>query len=502
MTQPASGSGQSPLGPLSVGTKLAFGVGQMSEAIKNAAFNTFILFYYNQVLGLSGTYTGLALGIAVICDAITDPVAGSLSDKLKSRWGRRHPFIFASAFPLGITFVLLFVPPSGLSQLGLFTWLVVFAVLVRTAMTAYHIPHLALGAEMAHDYNDRSSVFAYSTTLAYVGAIATIFCAYTFFFPSNPEYENGLLNPAGYPRFAFFFGFVMIVAIMICVWGTRKQIPYLPVPLQNPPPFSPMNLVREVISVFKNRSFLAIFLGLFMGTLVLSIEGVFSAYMAVHFWGFETDQIRFLPLGAAVGLPVSFVLTPLFTRWFDKRNAIIIAAAIAITNANIPVVLRLLDLSWFPTNGSLPLMMVLISAGFLGGAIGPIIFTTINSIFADICDEFELDTGRRLEGVIFSARAFALKATGGLGTMIGGIVLDLIEFPANAVPGQVDPDVIWRLGVAQGPATSVFTLLSLLLYFQYKLDRKRHAEIAAQLAERHAAAAHVLPWTRSSPEAD
>jgi Na+/melibiose symporter-like transporter len=291
----------------------------------------------------------------------------------------------------------------------------------------------------------------------------------------------------------------MFVAIMICVWGTRKQIPYLPVPIQSPPPFSPMNLVREVISVFKIRSFLAIFFGLFMGTLVLSIEGVFGAYMAVHFWGFETDQIRFLVLGAAVGLPISFVLTPKFTKWFDKRNAIIIAAAIAIINANIPVVLRLLDVSWFPTNGSLPLMMVLISAGFLGGAIGPIIFTTINSIFADICDEFELDTGQRIEGVIYSARAFALKATGGIGTMIGGIVLDLIEFPTNAVPGQVDPDVIWRLGVAQGPATSVFTLLSLLLYFQYKLDRKRHAEIAAELALRHAAAAEAaLPADASS----
>ena len=473
---------------LSVGTKFAFGIGQMSESIKNIAFNAFVLFYYNQIMGLSGTYTGLALGIAVICDAITDPVAGSLSDKLRSRWGRRHPFIFVSAFPLGITFFFLFAPPSGLSQLGLFFWLVTFAVLVRTAMTAYHIPHLALGAEMAHDYDERSSIFAYSTTLAYLGAIGTIFIAYSVFFAPNPEFENGLYNPAGYPRFAAYFGVVMIVAIMICVFGTRKEIPYLPVPLERPAPFSPANLIRELAVVFKNRSFLAIFFGLFMGTLVLSIEGVFSAYMSVHFWGLETDQIRWLPLGAAVALPISFILTPLFTKWFDKRNAIIITFALAIINANVAVVLRLFDVSWFPINGSLQLIFTLISLSFISGVIVPIILTTINSIFADIADEIELQTGQRMEGLVYSARAFALKATGGVGAMIGGVILDLIQFPANAVPGQVDPDVIFRLGVVQGPATSVFTLLSLLLYLQYRLDRKKHAGIAAQLAQRRAAA--------------
>ena len=495
MTQPESTAAAPVARILTVGTKLSFGVGQMAEAMKNAGFGIFVLFYYNQVLGLSGTWTSLALGIAVLCDAITDPIAGSLSDKLHSRWGRRHPFIFASAFPLAVTFFFLFSPPPELSQLGLFTWLLVFAVLVRTAMTAYHIPHLALGAEMAHDYDDRSSVFAYSTTLGFFGAIATSFIGYTYFFPPTEGFANGLLNPAGYPRFAAFLGVGMIVTIMICVFGTRKEIPYLPVPLEKPPPFGLVNLVRELAVVFRSRSFLAIFFGMMMGTLVLSIEGVFSAYMGVHFWGFETDLLRWLPIGLIAGLPFSFFLTPLFTRWFDKRNSIILCAAIAIVNANVAVCLRLFDVSWFPSNGSTPLMIILISVGFIGGSIAPIIFTSINSIFADIADEFELHIGQRIEGLIYSARAFALKATSAFGLIIGGIVLDLIAFPTNAVPGEVDPDVIFRLGVAQGPATSIFTLLSLLLYMQYKLNRKKHAEIATQLAARRVAAAQAAAET-------
>jgi Na+/melibiose symporter-like transporter len=468
---------------LSIPTKFAFGIGQAAEGIKNSGFNLFVLFYYNQVLGLSGTLTGLALGIAIVCDAITDPVAGSLSDRARTRWGRRHPFIVSSSLPLAITFFLVFSPPPGLGQIPLFLWLTVFAVAVRTAMTAYHIPHLALGAEMTPDYDDRSTVFA--------GSIACAVVAYTYFFPSVPEYDNGLLNPAGYPRFAATFGVAMVVTILYCAWGTRKEIPHLPVPLERPPPFHPMTVVRDMITVFQSRSFRAIFFGLFLGALVLSIEGVFSAYMSVHFWGLPTEKIRFIPIGAMLGLPVGFVLTPLFTRWFDKRNTLVICAVVAIINANIPVCSRLLGFSWFPANGEPLLLYILIFSAFVGASFGIVIFGTFNSIFADICDEFEFLHGQRVEGRIFSTRAFALKATSGFGSMFGGLVLDLIQFPTNAVPGAVDPDVIFRLGVAQGPATSIFTMLSLFFYFQYKLDRSHHAEIAAVLAARREAASET-----------
>ena len=88
---------------LAFSSKLSFGVGQFAEGLKNAAFGAFVMFYYNQVLGLPGTVVGLALGIALIFDAVTDPLAGSLSDNWRSRLGRRHPFMYASAIPLGIT---------------------------------------------------------------------------------------------------------------------------------------------------------------------------------------------------------------------------------------------------------------------------------------------------------------------------------------------------------------------------------------------------------------
>ena len=125
---------------VSLASKVFFGSGSISEGTKNTAFNVFLLFYYNQVLGLPGTLSGGAIFLALCVDAVTDPLVGSISDNLHSRWGRRHPFMYVSALPMAICFYLLFSPPDGLSEMGLFTWLTVFAVGVRTSMTLYSIP--------------------------------------------------------------------------------------------------------------------------------------------------------------------------------------------------------------------------------------------------------------------------------------------------------------------------------------------------------------------------
>jgi Na+/melibiose symporter-like transporter len=159
-------------------TMLAYGFGQVAESIKNQGFNVFLLFYYNQVLQVSATGSAIALAIALIFDAVTDPVAGSLSDKLHSRWGRRHPFILFSAVPLAISFYLLFNPPVGLSELTYVIWLAVFAILVRGSLTFYHVPHLALGAEMARDYDQRSTMYALSTFFGFLGAVVFIPISY------------------------------------------------------------------------------------------------------------------------------------------------------------------------------------------------------------------------------------------------------------------------------------------------------------------------------------
>ena len=145
--------------PLS--TQLFFGAGAIAEGVKNTAFNVFLLFYYNQVLGVSGTWTGTAIFLALCVDAVMDPLVGSLSDGWRSRWGRRHPFMYVAAVPMGVCFFLLFLPPAGLSERGLFVWLLVFAVGVRGSMTLYMLPSNAMVPELTASYDGRTALVSW-----------------------------------------------------------------------------------------------------------------------------------------------------------------------------------------------------------------------------------------------------------------------------------------------------------------------------------------------------
>ena len=97
---------QASIPALDLSSKLSFGIGQIAEGVKTCAFGTYLLFYYNQILGLSGDLAGLAIFIALVFDAVTDPIAGSVSDRWRSPMGRRHPFMYASALPLAIVLSL------------------------------------------------------------------------------------------------------------------------------------------------------------------------------------------------------------------------------------------------------------------------------------------------------------------------------------------------------------------------------------------------------------
>jgi len=458
----------------------AFGAGQAAEGIKGTAFNTFLLFFYQQVIGISGTLTGLALAIALVFDAVTDPVAGSLSDKVRTRWGRRHPFLIISALPLGLAFFGLFNPPEGLSQLGMFAWLACFATLIRGSLTFYHVPHLALGAEMAHDYNQRSTLFAFSTLFSALGGAMLAFLSYRLFFPTTEEFDPGLLNASGYTGFSIVAGVAAFVSILICIAGTWKEIPHL----RQPPPaakFSPVKVVHELGDLFGNKSFQALFIGMLLATTSLAVEAVFAPYMGVHFWGLTTEKLSLLPLVLVVGLFMSLPLTPVFTRWLDKKKAVVFLAVATVVNMNIMIVLRLLDVSWFPDNESPWILRLMMLRYLIAATVAPIIFSSINSMFADIADEHQLETGERREGIIYSARSFTQKATGAIGVIVGGAIIDIIAFPSGATMGSVDPDTIWWLGFAEGPATSVFTIIGVLFYMRYRIDRALHAEILTKL---------------------
>lgn len=125
-------------------------------------------------------------------------MTGSFTDSLRSRFGRRHGFMYAAALPMALTFYSVFNPPAGLDESGLLAWMLLWVVLARAAMTLYHVPHLALGAELSEDYDERTRIVAYRNFFGFVGAATLFAVAYGVFMQPTPEFESGQLNPAAY----------------------------------------------------------------------------------------------------------------------------------------------------------------------------------------------------------------------------------------------------------------------------------------------------------------
>ena len=164
-------TGQGDAGISLVG-KLSFGLGAVGESVFFGLFGGFITIYYNQVIGLSNALIGTAIMLALIGDAITDPIVGIMSDRWHSRFGRRHPFLVAAPVPLVLSILCIFNPPEALtagadgpSQMLLFAWLAFWTILSRAFVTLYHVPHLALGGELTKDQHQRSQLFSANTVV-------------------------------------------------------------------------------------------------------------------------------------------------------------------------------------------------------------------------------------------------------------------------------------------------------------------------------------------------
>ena len=148
-------------------TKLAFGIGASGEAIYLALSNAFIVIFYNQIIGLNNALIGLAIMLAMIGDAISDPLVGIVSDRWRSRLGRRHPFLIAAPVLLALALYFTFNPPQWLldmsSQIALFIWLSAWTIISRAILTLFNVPHLALGGELSKDQHERSQLFSANT---------------------------------------------------------------------------------------------------------------------------------------------------------------------------------------------------------------------------------------------------------------------------------------------------------------------------------------------------
>ena len=462
---------------LSVKTKLLFASGGLQEAVVSAGGIVTVLFY-NQVLGISAALAGTAFLIASIVDAVSDPLIGNISDRFRSRWGRRHPFIFASALPIAVSFYFLYQPLNGLSETGYFIWLVVFLVLLRLSQTFYLIPHDALGAELTDDYDERSSIFGYNSVVQMLLTMLTAMILYVVIFPSTPEYENGLLSEAGYVILATTGSMTIVLSVLLCAFGTLNQLPYLH-KVDSPKKFTLFNYFGELAALLKNISYVSACASLITMYAGLGILSVVATYAYIYVYELSSEAMFWAGAAKIPGVLVALPLLALMYKHMEKRKILILATLTTCIMISLPHHLKMLD--FFPANDSPFILFALFVPLLLGYMIFPVSAIIIDSQLVDIADQHELSTGQRSEGVIFSVRSFGIKTTTGFGGFLGGFGLEFINFPNSAEVGALAQETLTGLLLLNGPLYLIIYLIAVGFMSLYQLDKSTHSQILRQL---------------------
>ena len=478
-------------------TKLSFALGGAAEGAVTWAFTGFNFIIYTVGFGLPGTLAGIAVFLSILLDAVSDPLIGYISDRWRSKLGRRHPFIYMSALPLGATILCIYMPPDVLlstsaeqwsifgvaatpEQWGLTVWLFIFASLLKFFHTCYTLPHLSLGSELTHDYLERTRIFRYNMLFSFGGGAALSWTFYNVFFPSGPALG---MDTSWFAASVAIFGAVLI---FLTAHLTRDQIPKLAQPRDDLPKFTLGDFFRETVIVFQNRNYLMLFFGLVSLSIMVGVRETLNANMGLYYWELPPGLMGLMPLFSMASFFVAVIVVAKANQILEKGGTARIAVAFCVSAAAIPVLLRSFGL--LPENGHSSIFWIVGLSVFLYYGSLAVLTTTVYSAIGDVVDEHELATGQRQEGIFYAVRTFFGKMTNGIGHLFAGIAIDVIGFPPGAVVGEVDPEVIFQLGIFDGVIAGIPTLLAIYFYGKYKINKTRHREILDELAARREAA--------------
>ncbi|HEX8388781.1 MAG TPA: MFS transporter [Sphingomonas sp.] len=462
---------------LSRGVIAAYGAGAVAYGVKDTGFGNFLLLFYNQVIGLPAATVGAVIMAALLLDALVDPAVGFFSDRTRGRWGRRHPWMYGSALPIMIGYVLLWHPPVDASTGIVLLWLFGCAVIVRTAVSCYEVPSVALTPELTSDYDERTRIMAWRYLWGWGGGLALGLTAWLWFLRPTPEYANGLLNRDGYSGFAILGAMTMGGAILVSALGTHREIPRLPQPVLAVRSLG--DSFREMGRTVRNRGFAVLMLA---SLFVYTNQGIAYAmgnYLFGYVWGFSTGAFVALTLAFFVSAVTAFVVAPRLGR---RGNKPILAArvfAIGSVIASAPYWLKLLGLAPAPTTPiAVPFVITLIIVGTAFNITGYILAA---STMADVVEDAEAKTGQRAEGIFFAGSFFVQKCTSGVGIFAASLILAAAGFPDKAVPGQVPEAALDRLLLIYSATYLTLAFTAAVIFRRFPFGRAEHEARVARL---------------------
>jgi glycoside/pentoside/hexuronide:cation symporter, GPH family len=456
---------------LPLSTRLAFGAGDLSPGIAAIIIGFFQALFLTTVAGLSPGAAGLILLLSRVWDAITDPWMGIISDRTRSRFGRRRFWILVGAVPFGLVYFLLWwVPPLG--ETTRFFYYLVVILAFNTAFTVVNVPYTSLTAELTGDYDERTTLnsfrFAFSIGGSLVagvlhGILITRFCADAT--RCLPE-ESRL----GYLLSAAIFGLFMILPFFWCVAGTRER--YTPRTGTTSLP------IREQLRIAaSNQPFLFV-IGIYLCSwMALQItQNVIGFYLTFYLQ--RADMFPIVLLAVQGSAMIFLFVWSAASRKIGKQ---------AVYYSGMCFWIAVMAGLFFLGPDQITLAIVL---GALAGVGIATAYLVPWSMLPDVIDLDELNTGERREGIFYGMMTFAQKTGVGMGIALTLQALDWYGFSRDLLPGQQPESALLALRWMVGPVPTVLLIIGMILVYRYPLTRARHDQIQAELAARRAGASN------------
>ncbi len=446
--------------------KLSYGFGAAADMIGFHGPAALVMPIYTLALGVNPALVSIAIGITRVWDAFLDPVMGAVSDKTRSRYGRRRPYIFSGAILGGITFALMWQIPVGLSSTAYFSLLTVSLILFYTAFTIFTVPYHAIGYEMTGNYHERTNVMSYRMFFNMVGNI----CAGWLLAGTQLDlFENSLegarfIGPlTGLVFMLFGIAPVLFIRERAVVQSTaaKKQLP----------------IFRSLLATLKDKSF-----RLLIGLTVMMLSGwTFSTSIIVFInvsYVFPGDLKASSILLGSMGMvqtavvAIALILATRISQKVGKKGILRFSFSIQFLHALS---------AWFLTSPNYPYLQLI--AYTIGAVANMTFFLMLHSMTSDICDEDEWINGTRREGMYGAVITWMQKLCVSIAVALVGVALVAVGFDQTEGAIQAPQTGTYLRLIYCGIFLTIGTV-GLILLPRYSLTEQKVLEIQSELAKR------------------
>lgn len=421
---------------LPLATQLGYGLGAVATGAYGTAPSLLLLFFMTDTLGVPASMAALGLFIVKVWDVAIDPVIGTISDRTRSRWGRRRPYLMAGAVLLGVSLSLLFAVPALASAQARFAWVLGMFFVTSTTFSMYSVPYIAMPAEMTDDYHERTTLMSYRMAFMSVGVLVAGGLA-----PLVRDLAGG--GREGYAVMSLALGAICFTFMTISVVATR-QVRF------TEHVDRPITVRAQLAMAWANRPLVALLL---VFLVQMSAIGCVIAALPYYVTYVLARDGAVFSLGFVVLTVVSILTMPLWVRLSRRVGK---AAGLALSL----LLFAAATVAMLPLSSDVPLLWfygitAVMGVGFAGTQLFPF------AMLPDVIDHDVTRTGLRREGV-FSGVWMAAEGVGmALGGLAAGAVLDGTGFVESMTGAAPQPaSALIGIRVAFGALPPLLLLLS------------------------------------------